>query len=466
LQTAFCYIHGALSLVKLLNRTKYATDITEIIIGEKMKKSIFIILSVLVLAGCASLKSAEKSAFKSQSAFEEYANVFYDAVSLSEFNDGFNHARMGMKDGIPPYELYDNRQIAGIAENILFFQNPDGGWQKNVDYQRKYTLAELMEIKEKNKEILPVTYNLKKQQRGSTMDNRNIYSQIHYLALVYKQIPQIRYQKAALRGVQWILNAQEPKTGGFTGADVYGITFNDDIIANTLTFLFQIATDDETYDFIGDEIQKKALAAYNKGIECILKSQITVTLHDGSKLLTAWCQQHSYDNYAPIWARAFESPSICSAESKKVVEFLMKIENPSQEIKNSIIAACEFFDRDDIRIHGRKLEKVPLTKPVPGDPYLKTERLLVDDEKAPDLWARYYALDSGFDISLGCPLKIQGTYPDVLKPVWCDRGCKFVADHNDISMERRNGYAYTNTSMEILVSKEYPDWLKKNGISR
>ncbi len=431
-----------------------------------MKKIFYFLGLALVLSGCASTKGAQKDAFKNQAAFEEYTKASYQAVSLSEFNDGFNHARMGMKNGVQPYAIYNPDQIAGLAENMLYYQNPDGGWTKNIDYQKILTLDELKAIREANKSVLPVTYNLMTQHKGSTMDNRNIYSQIRYLSLVYQQIPEERYKNAAVRGINWILNAQEPKTGGFTGADVYGITFNDDIIANTLSFLYQIATDDNTFGYIDNDTRKKAMAAYDKGIECILKCQLTVTLKDGSKLLTAWCQQHSYENYAPIWARAFESPSICSAESKKIVEFLMKIENPSDEIKNSIIAACEFFDRDDIRIHGRKLEKVPLTKPVPGDPYLKTERMLVDKADAPDCWARYYALDSSYDITLGCPLKVQGTYPEVLKPVWCDRGCKFVPDHNDISMERRNGYSYTNTSMETLVSKEYPEWLKKNGLKR
>ncbi len=347
---------------------------------------------------------------------------------------------------------------------MLFLQNSDGGWAKNLDFQRIYTLEELYSIKEKNKNILPVTFNLKKQNSGSTMDNRNIFSEIRYLSQVYEQIPEERYAECAKRGLQWILNAQEPKTGGFTGADVYAITFNDDVMADVLSFLNEVAENKERYPFFDDELLEKARKAYWRGIDCILKTQITVTLGDGTKLLTAWCQQHSYENYTPLWAREFEPPSICSTESKKVVELLMKIKNPSEEIKNAVISACEFFSRDDIKIRGKNLVKLPRQGSVLNGRYSDYEKRLVDDENAPDLWARFYALDKSFDVVSGARKPIQGEYPKTLSPIWCDRGCKYVENFNDLSLERRNGYGYTTSSIGKLISKEYMDWRKNNGL--
>ncbi len=425
-------------------------------------------------AGCASSSSSGDSSinsseldltlsvYQSQEKFQKFTQGTYDSISLNEFSDGFSHARYIYPDEKPPYELYDSTQIAGIAENMLFLQNPDGGWAKNLDFQRKYTLEELCALKEKNKKILPVTYELKTQSNGSTMDNRNIFSEIRYLAQVYTQIPEKRYAECAERALTWILNAQEPKTGGFTGADVYAITFNDDVMSDVLSFLNEVAENTELYPFFSSEMRTKAKNAYEHGIECILKCQITVTLSDGTKLLTAWCQQHSYENYAPIWAREFEPPSICSSESKKVVELLMKIKNPSREVKNAVIAACEFFDRDDIRIHDKKLVKISREGSVLNGRYSDYEQRLEDVSGAKDLWARFYALDSSFDVETGARKPIQGTYPTVLSPIWCDRGCKYVEDFNDLSLERRNGYGYTTSSMEKLVSTEYPKWLSIN----
>lgn len=424
-----------------------------------------------LFSGCASLSpfsekihSDEKSVYSSQKKFEKFTKKSFAPVSLKEFSDGFSHARYKYKNEIPPYKLYSGSQIAGIAENMIFLQNPDGGWAKNLDFQQIFTLEELYAIKERNKNILPVTCNLKKQSDGSTMDNRNIFSEIRYLARVYAQIPEKRYADCAKRGLEWILNAQEPKTGGFTGADVYAITFNDDVMADVLSFLSEISENHESYPFFDDEMRKKAKKAYERGIGCILKTQIAVTLDDGTKILTAWCQQHSYENYAPVWAREFEPPSICSTESKKVVELLMKIKNPSEEVKNAVISACDFFSRDDIKIRGKKLVRIQRQGSVLNGRYSDYEQRLVDDKNAPVLWARFYALDKSFDVASGARKPIQGDYPKTLSPVWCDRGCKYVTDFNELSMERRNGYGYTTSSIENLISKEYKDWCKKNGI--
>ena len=76
----------------------------------------------------------------------------YSPVSLKEFSDGFNHARYIYKNSVPPYKLYDEAQIAGIAENMVFLQNPDGGWTKNLDYQRIFTLEELKALQEKKQQ--------------------------------------------------------------------------------------------------------------------------------------------------------------------------------------------------------------------------------------------------------------------------------------------------------------------------
>lgn len=96
--------------------------------------------------------------------------------------------------------------------------------------------------------------------------------------------------------------------------------------------------------------------------------------------------------------------------------------------------------------------------------YSDYEKRLVDDENAHDLWARFYALDKSFDVVSGARKPIQGEYPKALSPVWCDRGCKYVENFNDLSLERRNGYGYTTSSIEKLISKEYMDWRKNNGL--
>ncbi len=435
-----------------------------------MKKIIPIVAVVTLFTGCHAVKTEKASAASltaeimdiasDDESFAEMTSMHYAEISIAEFSDGFNHARYEYPDSIPPWKLYDTDQIRGLAENMIYLQNPDGGWAKNLDLQRVYSLSELKELKEKNKDVEAVTYGLKKNSSGSTMDNGNIYSQMKYLCQVYAQTGENRYLTAATKALNWILNAQHPSSGGFTGSDVYGITYNDNVMSNALGTLKSVA-DDYVYDVFPNEMREKAREAYYKGIDCILKTQITVTLEDGSKLLTAWCQQHDHDTLKPIWAREYEPPSICSSESFKILRLLMADENPTEEMKKAIVAGAEFFDRDDVRIHGKKRVSIPLSEPVTlNNHYYDHERVLEDVPDAPDMWARFYALDSSFDVKTGSRKPVQGTYPAVLSPVWVDRGCIFVNDFSEISMERRNGYAYTNTSGDKFL-KEYKEWKAK-----
>lgn len=392
----------------------------------------------------------------------------FRAIDLSDFQDGFNHARYRYKESVPPWRLYQSTQIIGIAENMVWLQNPDGGWAKNLDFQRVYTVKELIKHRLKNKSVKPVKYDFPRERQSSTLDNQNIYSQVRYLCRVYKDVKNVkkidaeRYLAAATRAVQWILDAQHPVSGGFTGCDVFGVTYNDDVMTGTLRLLRDIADGNDELSVFPKEIREKAQTAYARGIKCILRDQITVTLEDGTKLLTAWCQQYSHTHpFRPIWEREFEPPSICSRESFNVLLLLMEEPNPDKKMKAAIKAGCEFFDRNDVRIRGKK-PTVIATEPVMlnGRTYT-TDRVLADDATAEDLWARFYALDKSFDVTAGAPKPIRGNYPDVLQPVWCDMGCTYRETYNDLSRERRNGYEYVNKEGKALF-RAYAEWKKKN----
>lgn len=430
----------------------------------KIINSLLLCASLWMLSGCASSESQTSVDPELQKEFSERVEGHYNAISINDFNDGFNHARYEYPDSIPPWDLYDTDQILGFAENMVYLQNPDGGWAKNLDFQRKFTLSELLALQKKNKSVAPVTYQIKTDSNGSTIDNGNIFSQIKYLCQVYQQVQEERYLDCAKKAVQWILNAQHPTSGGFTGADVYAITYNDNVMSDTLRLLRDISKGTDYLSVFDESTRSSAEQAYNKGLQCILKTQITLTLEDNSKILTAWCQQHSHETLAPVWAREFEPPSVCTGESVKIVKLLMEIEDPSQEIKNSIIAACQWMDRDDVRIHGKRLVKQSITPQTLNGRYYDYEQVLTDDPEADDIWARFYALDSSFDVVTGARKPPQGTYPRVNTPVWCDRLCIYVDDFNKLSMERRNGYGYTRTDPKSLIKNYYPSWKARNGL--
>ena len=177
-----------------------------------MRFKFFLILAGLFLfLSCSNTTNLQESVSeKDETAFQKKVSVHYTKISIGDFSDGFNHARYQYPDSIPPWGLYNEDQILGFAENMICLQNPDGGWAKNLDFQRMYTLSELLELQKKNKSIAPVTYGLKTDSNGSTIDNGNIFAQIKYLAAVYAQVPEQRYLDCAVRALQWILNAQHP----------------------------------------------------------------------------------------------------------------------------------------------------------------------------------------------------------------------------------------------------------------
>ena len=398
---------------------------------------------------------------------QKIADVRYQEIDLSEFRDGFHHARYRFENSVPPWKLYDPSQILGIADNMVYLQNPDGGWAKNLDYQRVYNLKQLLGIQFRNKSVRPVTYGFPQERGSSTLDNRNIYPQIRYLCKVYKVVKDKqgidaqRYLDAAIRGTQWILNAQHPESGGFTGIDVYGITYNDDVMSGSLRLLRDIANGKDELAVLPAEMRVKAKEAYRRGIQCMLRNQITVTLADGAKLLTAWCLQYSHiPPFRPIWERQFEPPAICSRESYEVLRLLMEEPEPDEKMKTAIKAGCEFFDRKEIRISGKRIISKKIQPVLLNGRTYTTDHVMINDDSAGDLWARFYALDSGYDITAGAPKTIQGTYPSVLMPVWCDMGCRIKKTYNELSQERRNGYDYVNRGGYVLL-EVYRQWKKK-----
>lgn len=404
-----------------------------------MKRFTLLALIAVLFVSCASTPDRSKETLAEWRANNEKS---YQPISLRAFNDSINHARKSFKNRIPDYALYDESQIVGIAENMLYLQNPDGGWKKNYDWARKYARNELEGQKKALQNVPPLGYELKTNGMQSTLDNRNIYSQIEYLALVYQQVPDPRYRECIQRALTWILNAQNPSSGGWTGSDVYGVTYNDDVMTGTMSTLRDIANGLPQYQFLGKKVQQQAKDAYDKAIQCVIKTQIKIKQADGTEILTAWCQQHDHETLEPIWARAFEPPSITTSESVELVLMLMEDPAPSDALKKCIVSACDWLLRDDLILKGKKIVRKSAAGEISSKgQYTDYEQVMVDDPDAPALWARMYDLKT-------------------MKPVWCDRDRKICESFNDMSKERRNGYAYTGKWVNKIPEK-YGEWKAK-----
>jgi len=298
-----------------------------------------------------------------------------------------------------------------IADNILSYQLPHGGWSKQVDM-----------VSGPHRPGTPQSH-----YRGgqSAFDNEATTAQMRYLARAFKATGDARYRDAFLRGVDYILRAQYP-TGGWpqvyplvSGYHRY-VTFNDHAMTSVMELLRDILRHGG-FEFV-DARRRKALgSAFDKGLDYILKSQIRV-----NGRLTGWCQQHDPVTYEPRPGRSYEHVSLASAESAGILLLLVSLPDKAPAVERAIKAGARWLR--EARIDGYRQGKVNgLTALVP-DP-------------SGHVWARFYEI--GTD-----------------RPIFSDRDGVIKYSIGEIGPERRNGYGwYTNSPDRLFqLLSELGDW--------
>jgi len=325
---------------------------------------------------------------------------------------------------------YNSSQVIQIADNILLYQQPNGGWPKNYDM--------LAILTDEQKAILAQH----KDSLRTTIDNGATYTQIEYLAKAYTLLHDKKYEEAALRGLHYILKAQYANGGwpqfypDMSGYRKY-ITFNDDAMNGVMKVLQPIVQNESYYSFVNEDLRKEAVSAYQKGINCILRCQI---VENGRP--TVWCQQHDNITLKPVGARTFELPSKASEESVEIVRLLMNVENPNKDIIDAVKNAVAWFQK--VEIKGERLKTIPAKEVVYKFHTANNDRIVVQDYSAPPIWTRYYGLKTD-------------------RPFFANRDGKAVYKFSDVARERRTGYAWFGYWPQRLISVEYPAWLRKIG---
>lgn len=306
-------------------------------------------------------------------------------------------------------EFFKTAEAALIGDRVLLYQRITGGWPKNIDMTRPL-----------DREQTDSVMAEKQRRDDSTIDNDATTMQIAYLARLFQATGDQRYKDAFIQGINYLLSGQYDNGGwpqfwpGPTGYQIH-ITFNDYAITRTLELFRDIIGGEYPYDGdIADDSMKRRLKnSFEKGIECILVTQIIV---DGKP--TVWCQQHDRVTYAPAKARAYELPSFCSQESAAIVKLLMSLPSPDERVIEAVDGAMEWFDSH--KLIGLRLKRDGIR----GTDDFNT--MLVKDPDAKPLWARFYDLEHG-------------------KPFVCDRDGIPRENLEDIGKERRNGYSWYNS---------------------
>jgi PelA/Pel-15E family pectate lyase len=353
-----------------------------------------------------------------------HADSASQPIPLTAFSDGIKHwqDRHGTN-----YARFQPQQVTDIADNLLLYQRDNGAWIENRDPAR------ILDAREKAALVA------EKSQAAGSFDNRNIYSQIEYLAAAFGRSGKPAYREAAARGLDYALAQQITGCGGWPhsvpGTAAYHpyITIADEVTSGMLGLLRRISAGVDPFGYIDPATRARARAALDRGDECVLKLQVR---QNGQ--LTGWAGQYDPQTLRPAQGRSFELPSIVSQETVEMLRYLMSIQQPSPAQVESIESAVDWLRRS--QISGVRLERVTLEKPVQYQYHVATfDYRLVDDAGAPPLWARFYDLS---DNSI----------------VLANRDSVRVKDYAEVHPERRSGYMWFGSWPAALLAEEYPAW--------
>jgi PelA/Pel-15E family pectate lyase len=324
-------------------------------------------------------------------------------------------------------EWYSTDEAVRIADNVLLYQHNTGGWSKNIDMAKALSETEKAAI-------------LKlKPETDSNIDNGSTFSQLAYLAMVYQARKLDRHRDAFLKGVDYLLEAQQvnggwPQYYPLRKGYYTHITFNDGAMIGVMKLLNDIAHKKSNYSFVDEVRRSRSEKAVARGIELILKTQVVV---DGK--LTVWGAQHDEVTLAPAPARAFEPVSLTGSESVGIVRFLMAIKEPDERVRKAIESAIAWFEKS--KLTGIRWEEKPDSSKSRG-----YDRVVVKDPNAGPLWARFYELKTN-------------------RPIFIGRDSQIKYDVMEIEEERRTGYSWYVTEPAKLLARDYPSWQKRLGSS-
>jgi PelA/Pel-15E family pectate lyase len=318
-----------------------------------------------------------------------------------------------------------------IAENMLIAQRNDGGWAKTLDGKTQPPpYNQLWD------NTLRASITDDKGRNDATIDNNATNREIKHLAQAFNHTNNPKYKESAEKGITYLLKMQY-ENGGFPQfyPDLSSyrkhITYNDNAMIQTLETLKEVAEGKKPYENIGNSMREQTKKAIERGIGCLLKTQIVIK---GKP--TIWCAQHHFSNFSPVKARTFELASFSGSESVGILDFLMQLDSPSLAVRQAIIHGVTFLD--SIKIVGFKMERIFDSKLEFGQ-----DMVLKPDPKSV-IWARFYDLETH-------------------KPLFSGRDGVQKANLSEIEHERRIHYAWYGTWAKNLLSSKYPKWLAQWG---
>lgn len=293
-----------------------------------------------------------------------------------------------------------------VAENVVSFQTPAGGWSKRMDLTRAPRQPGQSYAAEE--EWIWI----------GTFDNDATIEQMRFLARAYEAHRVPAFRDSYLRALRYLLDAQFP-TGCWPqvyplqGSYHDAVTLNDDAMLRVIQLLREAASD--AGDLVPHSLRAAAREGARRGIDCILDLQV---VDRGQR--TVWSAQHDPLTGEPTKARAYEHPSLSAHESASILLFFMGLESPDARVVEAVHAGVGWLR--EYALWGLEYRG----------------RDLVRAAGAPPLWARFYEL---------------GSY----RPIFSNRDSVVRYRWEELEEERRNGYAWF-TYRPVATLARYEQW--------
>jgi PelA/Pel-15E family pectate lyase len=247
-----------------------------------------------------------------------------EPININKFKSGIQQWSLDYPEN--DYERYDVSEVIEIANNLVKWQNRDGGWSKNIDWLGMFDIDSLRPT-------------LEPHYHKSSLENTNIFPQIAYLSEAFTQTKNPIYRNAAERGIRYLIVHQHAN-GGW---GEHAITFNDEVMTGIMNLFLEIRYHRPIYSWVKEPLLSLVNKSLDKAIAITLKCQAE---NNGEK--TAWYQQYDYKTLQPQKTGDYEEISLSTVETCDILLFLMRIRNPSPEEKTAIKSGVEWLKKSQI----------------------------------------------------------------------------------------------------------------------
>lgn len=369
-------------------------------------------------AWTAYLENSEKAALLDQAMLDAELEIHSMDAPLKAPNGGDFRIKNDPDDA-----WFASEEASALADSVLSFQTPSGGWSKHMGYTHATRQPGM---------LFSSQYEPGHSRHYlATFDNGATTTEIYFLACLWRATGREDCKEAVSRGLDFILASQYPNGGWPQGWPLEGkyhddITLNDDALTNTLEVLNDIASGAEQYACLGDTQKEKAKAALGRALDFVVRAQVRQ-----GETLTGWCAQYDALTLEPASARLKEPPALASIETSNLVKFLITLDEPSPAMIDAVNAAFAWLEA--VQVSGITKTKIDGKTTYVANPA---------SDKA--YWARFY------DPATNKPL-FPGSEDGIIYNSYAE-----MAENN-----HSTGYDFYSTRPKGTINSQQKKWRKK-----